>query len=198
MGIRAYMPVPDWGDKGGYYGLARFRYAAEEDVYRCPEGQQLRRTHTSEVDQRIQYRAPGSTCRACPLKAHCTSATKTGRSVWRSFGEEYLERVRAYQQTPTYQKALRKRQVWVEPLFAEAKEWHGSRRFRLRRLWRVKSEALLLAAGQNLKRLLAHHGGGRRPLPSGATLALTPLDGIVAASLPLRCGVAWESFLVWD
>jgi hypothetical protein len=198
MGIRAYMPVPDWGDKGGYFGLARFRYAAEEDVYRCPEGQQLRRTHTSEVDQRIQYRAQGSTCRACPLKAHCTPATKTGRSVWRSFGEEYVERVRAYQSTAAYKKALRKRQVWVEPLFAEAKEWHGSRRFRLRRLWRVNSEALLIAAGQNLKRLLAHHGWGRRPLPSGAALALTPLDGVIAASLPLRCGVAWEVLLVWD
>jgi DDE family transposase len=49
---------------------------------------------------------------------------------------------------------LRKRQVWVEPLFAEAKEWHGMQRFRLRRLWRVNSEAFLIAAGQNLKRLL--------------------------------------------
>jgi Transposase DDE domain len=206
MGIRASMPVPDWGDTGGSFGLARFRYAAEEDLYRCPEGQILRRTHTSEVDQRIQYRAPGSTCRACPLKAHCTPATKTGRSVWRSFGEEYLERVRAYQPTAADKKALRKRQVWVEPLFAEAKEWHGSRRFRLRRLWRVNSEALLTAAGQNLKRLLAHHGGGRRPLPSGAALALTLLVGrrwaslgVIGrhwASLPLRCGVAWELFLI--
>jgi hypothetical protein len=172
MGIRAYMPLPDWGDKGGYFGLARFRYEAEEDIYRCPEGQVLRRTHTSEAGQRIQYRALGSTCRACPLKAYCTPATKTGRSVWRSFGEEYLERVRAYQPTAAYKKALRKRKVWVEPLFAEAKEWHGLRRFRLRRLWRVNSEALLIAAGQNLKRLLAHQGWGRRPLPSGAALAL--------------------------
>jgi Transposase DDE domain len=119
--------------------------------------------------------------------------------VWRSFGEEYLERVRAYQPTAAYQKALRTRKVWVEPLFAAAKEWHGSRRFRLRRLrglWRVNGEALLTAAGQNLKRLLAHHGWGRRPVPSGAALALTPLDGVVAASLPLRCGVAWELFLI--
>jgi hypothetical protein len=43
--------------------------------------------------------------------------------VWRSFGEEYLERVRAYQPTAAYKKALRKRKVWVEPLFAEAKAW---------------------------------------------------------------------------
>jgi hypothetical protein len=62
--------------------------------------------------------------------------------------------------------------VWVEPLFAEAKDWHGLRRFRLRRLWRVNCEALLTAAGQNLKRLLAKRGWGRRPLPSGTALAI--------------------------
>jgi Transposase DDE domain len=79
--------------------------------------------------------------------------------------------VRAYQPTEPYKKALRKRQVWVEPLFAEAKDWHGMRRFRLRRLWRVNSEALMIAAGQNLKRLLKKRGWGRRPCPSEAVCA---------------------------
>jgi hypothetical protein len=86
-------------------------------------------------------------------------------------GEEYLERVRSYQHTRAYQKALRKRQVWVEPLFAEAKDWHGLRRFRLRRLWRVNCEALRIAAGQNLKRLLKKRGWGRRPFPTEALCA---------------------------
>ena len=54
---------------------------------------------------------------------------------------------------------MRKRQVWVEPLFAEAKDWHGLRRFRLRGLEKVNSEALLIAAGQNLKRLLSRGAG---------------------------------------
>ena len=91
-----------------------------------------------------------------------------GRQITRHFDEQYLDRVRAYHQTAAYQKAMRKRKVWVEPLFAEAKDWHGLRRFRLRRLWRVNCEALLIAAGQNLKRLLSQRGWGRRPLPSGA------------------------------
>ena len=45
----------------------------------------------------------------------------------------------------------------MEPLFAlfgEAKEWHGMRRFRLRGLEKVNSEALMIASGQNLKRLV--------------------------------------------
>ena len=63
---------------------------------------------------------------------------------------------------------MRKRSVWVEPLFAEGKDWHGMRRFRLRRLWRVNCEALMRAAGQNLKRLLKKRGWGRRPYPEEA------------------------------
>jgi hypothetical protein len=63
---------------------------------------------------------------------------------------------------------MAKRKVWVEPLFGEAKDWHGLRRFRLRGLWQVNVEALLTATGQNLKRLLRKRGWGRRPWPNGA------------------------------
>src|SRR4051795_4914307 len=73
--------------------------------------------------------------------------------------------------------AMRKRKVWVEPLFAEAKDWHGLRRFRLRGLEKVNGEALLIAAGQNLKRLLSRWGWGRRPFPTGAA-------GVVLPALP--------------
>src|SRR5260370_17318579 len=65
-----------------------------------------------------------------------------------------------------------KRKVWIEPLFAEGKQWHGMRRFRLRQLWRVNCEALLIASGQNLKRLLQQRGWGRRPFPDGAAVAV--------------------------
>src|SRR5262249_6195499 len=61
--------------------------------------------------------------------------------------------------------------VWVEPLFAEAKDWHGMRRFRLRQLWRVNCEALVIAAGHNLHQLLRKRGWGRRPFPSEALSA---------------------------
>ena len=85
--------------------------------------------------------------------------------------EDTLDRVRAYASTEAYKKALRKRSVWVEPLFAEGKQWHGMRRFRLRLLWRVNCEGLMRAAGQNLKRLLKKRGWGRRPFPVEALSA---------------------------
>ena len=69
------------------------------------------------------------------------------------------------------------------PLFAEAKAWHGLRRFRLRGLPKVNGEALLVAAGQNLKRLLSRWGWGRRPWPSGAAGLVLPAHAQVPAAL---------------
>lgn len=167
QGIRAYIPIPDMDHRTQFFGVDQFRYEAARDVYVCPAGKDLRfdRPHSTERSRR--YRARARDCNHCPLKDKCTTS-KQGRTLCRSVDETCLDQVRAYQATEAYKKALSKRQVWVEPLFAEAKDWHGMRRFRLRRLWRVNCEALMIAAGQNLKRLLKKRGWGRRPCPTEA------------------------------
>src|SRR6476661_5110648 len=63
---------------------------------------------------------------------------------------------------------MRKRSVWIEPLFGEAKQWHGLRQFRLRGLDKVNIQAQLVASGQNLKRWLGHQGWGRWFTPDGS------------------------------
>jgi len=78
---------------------------------------------------------------------------------------------------------MRKRTVWVEPLFAEAKAWHGLRRFWLRGSEQVNIRAQLIATGQNLKRLLSKRGWGRHPWPSGAVGVVLP------AATPARLGL---------
>ena len=165
--IRAYVPLPDFDQRTPFYGASRFTYDPERDQYRCPEGQVLRRRKTKYTEGVVVYRAHAAACNACPLKAACTDSSR-GRSVHRSLYVEHLDRVRAYHETRAYEKAMAKRKVWVEPLFGEAKDWHGLARFRLRGLWKVNAEALLIATGQNLKRLLRTRGWGRRPWPNGA------------------------------
>jgi hypothetical protein len=90
------------------------------------------------------------------VKGECTGS-KSGRHIFRSFFQKYLDEAEAYRQTEAYQKVMRKRSVWVEPLFGEAKEFHRLRRFRLRRLLKVNIEGVMVAAGQNLKRLIKHN-----------------------------------------
>ncbi len=175
-GIKAYVPLPDFDSRTSYLGRSEFIYDQDRDEYRCPQGQVLHR-HTAKYTERVvAYQAEASSCNACPIKGKCTPSDR-GRIVHRPFEQEYLDRVRGYHETQAYKKAMRKRQVWVEPLFGEGKQWHGLDRFRLRRLRRVNIEATLIASGQNLKRLLSWRGWGRRNLPGGAAgVAVAPLQ----------------------
>jgi transposase len=170
-GIQAFFPLPDFNQRTPFFGKHDFTYTPEADVYRCPGDQTLRfRKHKYTERVRI-YRASATSCNACGLKAQCTTSAN-GRQIKRSFDEAYLDRVRGYHATEAYKKAIRKRQVWVEPLFAEAKAWHGLRRLRLRGLLNANIQGLLIAAGQNLKRFLAATGWGRRHAPCGSLVAL--------------------------
>ena len=171
--IRAYLPLSEAGRRPGLFADTDFAYNAQDDTYRCPGNETLRFISGCDRTQRRVYEAPASACRACALKPQCTTSRR-GRRVGRGFAEEYLDRVRGYHATAPYAKAMRKRKVSVEPLFAEAKDWHGLRRFRLRGLEKVNGEALLIAAGQNLKRLLSRWGWGRRPWPNGAAGLVVP------------------------
>ena len=166
-GIRAYVPITDWDKRTSFFGRDEFHYDAEADQYTCPNGAVLAWERHDYVNQTHHYRADAARCNVCPLKPKCTPSDE-GRSLRRSFYQEYLERVAAYHQTEAYKKAYQKRKVWVEPLFGEGQQWHGLRRFRLRTLAKVNCEGVMTATGQNLKRLLSWRGWGRRHFPGAA------------------------------
>ena len=117
--IHAYIPLPDVDHRTEFFSADRFRYEAERDVYLCPAGKELRFDRPHSTERQLRYRARAKDCNHCPLKAQCTTS-KQGRTLCRSVDEGYLDRVRAYQPTEPYKKALRKRSVWVEPLFARS------------------------------------------------------------------------------
>ncbi len=119
QGIHAYIPIADVDHRTEFFNIEAFTYDAERDVYVCPAGKELQFCQRQTTERSRRYRARAQDCNHCPLKAKCTTSTQ-GRSLCRSVDETCLERVRAYQQTEPYKKALRKRQVWVEPLFARS------------------------------------------------------------------------------
>jgi transposase len=163
-GIRAYLPLPNWSRRPGFYGQEKFTYVSERDVYLCPRGQELAKRVTKHTEHAHLYQAHAGVCNACPVMSSCTESRK-GRTILRPFDQAYIERVRRYHETVACRSAISKRKVWVEPLFAEAKTLHGLRRFRLRGIEKVNMEGLMTAAGQNIKRLLRHQGTGS-PLQS--------------------------------
>ena len=171
-GIRAYMPVIDytWG-KRALFRKDDFTYDPERDVYWCPAGEVLRNTGGRSKLELTRYVADPEICNSCSLKSKCTNG-KSGRAVNRNFDEEYFEKVKGYYELEAYKKAMRKRKVWIEPLFGEGKQWHYMERMRLRMLERVNCEALITAAGHNIKRLLTF--GDRGPRRPAQVTALRP------------------------
>jgi Transposase DDE domain len=106
-------------------------------------------------------------CASCELRPDCTTS-EPGRQILGHFQEEYVDRVKSCRGTFPFEKALRKRRVWVEPLFAEAKDWHGLRRFRSRRLEKVNRRSNRRLRRRPSERYLS--GRRRRTLwPSGSS-----------------------------
>src|SRR3990170_3467132 len=173
-GIRAFVPLPDYSQRTDYFPAEAFTYDAANDRYLCPQGQELRLRVRRYSDSVLIYQAKGAVCNACPTKGKCTGSAN-GRQVFRPFYQSYIDKVKGYRELPAYEKALRKRKVWLEPLFAEAKVLHGLRRFRLRGLHKTNMEGLMVAAGQNLKRFLNHRGTRRWPSPCSLALLLRSL-----------------------
>ena len=198
-GIRAYVALPKHDERGPLFGKNEFVYDAEKDLYICPRGKTLCRQGLDYKERSVRYAAKPSACNPCPLRPRCTKGKKKGRWIRRSFEEEYLERVRGYSGTEPYRKALRKRQVWVEPLFGEAKDWHGLRRFRLRTLEKVNAEALLIGAGQNIKRLLTYgQRGPKRPAQVAALRRSSPYQYEFCSVWKHRKRCAWRPARVFQ
>src|SRR5262249_42353122 len=118
-GIRAYVPLSEVGQRAEIFGDRDFRYDPATDTYRCPGEKVLRFLSQSDATQRRIYQASTTDCRGCELRARCTTSPR-GRRISRHLDEEYVDRVRGYHATEDFAKAMRKRKVWVEPLFAEA------------------------------------------------------------------------------
>jgi IS5 family transposase len=149
-GILPFTPRPDFQAKTQFYSRDQFHYDSQQNIYICPEGHPLTKQGQYKANRSYVYRGKTAICNTCPVKAACTT-NKRGRTIHRSFFQNELDRAAELRETEVYHKAMRKRQVWVEPMFGEAKQWHGLRRFRLRRLWRVNIETLMIASVQNIR-----------------------------------------------
>ncbi len=199
-GLYAYVGLPDHRTRTQTFSYEHFQYDAQRDGYICPAGQFLGRSSYDQLSESHLYRTSTKVCAACPHKSQCTTSSYA-RIVKRSVYQAFLDRVRYYHTTSDYLKAQRKRAVWIEPMFGEAKQWHQLVQFRLRRLHKVNIQALMVAAGQNIKRLLKAHQYTKphRPIPALAQAAsprhlflvslFAPLfhNPALAPLLPLPC-----------
>ena len=160
-GIAPHIPVFDKSArKDGTFGRADFAYDAENDIYTCPGGKELRQNRRAftkpreakpDEDGMLRYRASKADCDACDLKSRCCPK-EPSRKVTRSVYEPSRDLARAIAQTTEYGISCKLRKK-VEMLFAHLKRILGLNRLRLRGPCGARDEFHLAATAQNLRKL---------------------------------------------
>jgi transposase len=169
-GIEPHVPVWDKTQRTDEtFSSSDFKWDAEANEYRCPQGHPLRsqwrafrnpRLHVTKADT-IIYRSSQSDCKSCPLKQRCCPNTPM-RKIARSVHEEARDVARRINTSDQYRRSRRERKK-VEMLFAHLKRILRLDRLRLRGLSGASDEFTLAAAAQNLRRLAKFAQGP--PLP---------------------------------
>lgn len=160
QGIEPHIPVQDKSQRDdGTFSRSDFAYDHAADLYRCPEGKELRRHRrpfrkdhpAAPPDDTYRYRASKADCEACVLKSRCCPNTPV-RKVTRSIYEGAQDFARDIAKTDAYVTSRRERKK-VEMLFAHLKRILKLDRLRLRGPMGARDEFLLAATAQNLRKL---------------------------------------------
>ena len=153
MHIIPYIPSRTYVNWTGKFENNQFIYHADKNVYVCPNGKELTHSTSDPQKKRHAYCAKKTDCQSCSLRQKCTTS-KTGRKVIRSFYHDEYERLIVRMKQGAGRYAMKIRKITTEPLFAEAKENHGLRKFMTRGIDKARKNAYVIATVQNIKRLL--------------------------------------------
>jgi transposase len=152
-GLTVTLPKPQTsGAKAvGRFGKQDFVYEAADDVYRCPAGERLAYRFSGVEEGKTIRRYWTSACKACPLKAQCTTGPERRISRWEH--EAVLEKVQA--RLDHNPDVMRVRRSTAEHPFGTIKGWMGWTHFLCTTLPKVATEMALNVLAYNIKRVIA-------------------------------------------
>ena len=149
-------PMTSGAKAAGRFGKQDFVYVAADDVYRCPAGERLAYHYTNVEDGKRLRRYWTSTCKACGLKAHCTTGPERRISRWEH--EAVLEKVQ--DRLDHNPNAMGVRRQTAEHPFGTIKCWMGATHFLTKKLPKVATEMALNVLAYNMKRVMTIVGVG--------------------------------------
>jgi transposase len=154
QGITVYLTPPSFpgNDQRGLYGKPRFAYDEHTDSYRCPAGQSLTYSSTSQhVGREVKlYRT--SACTECSQRAQCTTAKDRGRVITRALNQSALDAAaRRVRDNP---QVMRERKCIVEHPFGTIKRAWGYGHFLMRGMAKVRTELSLTVLAYNMRRAI--------------------------------------------
>jgi transposase len=162
-GIDLIGPVPESNSEASLKGRGiqaefypdKFRYDETTDTFRCPADKALKLSRRRPCDGRIEYtyRASVTDCRGCPFQDQCCPKNAP-RMLVRKEDSPAVAAFRAKMKTEQAKQIYRSRAQIAEFPHAWIKEKIGFRRFRLRGLAKVRTEALWVCLTHNIQQWL--------------------------------------------
>jgi IS5 family transposase len=156
-GCKACIAHQKHGVKNGKFSHEQFIYDQQQDCFICPAREHLElydhqgpRNGTDDW----RYRASRQTCESCVYFSECVSSQTHGRQVVRNVRAEYRQWADECFTTHERKRLMARRQTKVEGSFADAANNHGFKRARWRSLVMVEIQNLIIAAIQNLRKLV--------------------------------------------
>jgi transposase len=150
--IAPHIPVIDKSNReDGTFSRSDFRYDAEQDVYECPAGKELRTSGTVHEGTTLLYRASKLDCDRCSLKSQCCPK-EPARKIPRNIYEHARDVARSLAGTEAFEQSRHDRKR-IEMRFAHLKRILRLGRLRLRGPRGAQDEFTLAAIAQNLRRL---------------------------------------------
>jgi len=157
-GITPYVPEPNkqaQARKAGRFLREDFHYDPQANVYRCPNGKELKLSTNQHRGEKLIYcyRSSVPICAQCPLRKQCLHGKTPCRTISRWEHEALIEdhRQRMVENGP---EMMRQRAAICEHIFGTLKQWCGWTHFLLRGLEKVRAELSLLMLSYNFKRVL--------------------------------------------
>ena len=177
---KACIPHQKYGSQGGKFSNDMFIYDKQQDCFTCPAGQKLTRFSHKEERTCWVYKADRAVCEKCEFISNCINSASQGRQVQRADGACYIEWADSCLSTYRRKYLLGRRKYKAEGSFADAANNHGFKRARWRGLAGMVIQNLLIAAIQNLRKLM--RSLGNRPVATAANLAVSTDRDVVHAS----------------
>jgi transposase len=151
--VKAFIPTQEHVNTNGEISNKEFNYDEEKDFFICPNQKRLSFYTYDKKKQLQRYRAKKEDCFRCALKEKCCPKGKW-RSVSRTIYYKEYQRLEQRLKTSGARRAAIIRRTVSEGLFAEAKMYHGLRKFMTRGIDKAQKKSFMIASVQNLKRLI--------------------------------------------
>ena len=168
------------------FNYDKFIYDKGRDCYICPAQKVLKPVEFSKNKNSMIYRTNRKACPQCQHFGKCTTSKK-GRRILRSLYKEYVEWADNCLTKRERKRLMARRRYKAEGSFADAANNHGFKRMRFRGIEKAKIQNLMIAAIQNLRKLMRYTGN--KPAAQGCNRVLSLIFDVNLSNLSRFLGV---------